>query len=98
MEQKIVPISHEDSQKVEALFARCNTYMSMVGFLGAQYGMSEQMPLFNEKWNETVELYMQLEALKAEMDSKYRPESGNWTNYMFDFRKDQMVYTNDTEL
>lgn len=97
MEKIIVPISHEDCMKVETLFAKCNTYLNMVGFLGAQCGMSEGNPLFDAKWEETAKLHMELEELKAQMDAKYHPPGEQWVNYVFDFRKDQLVYS-DAEL
>lgn len=97
MEKIIVPITHEDSIAVETLFTKCNTYLSMLGYLGAQCGMTEDNPIFNSKWNETAQLHMELETLKSQMDTKYHPSGDQWNNYIFDFHKDQMIYTSDAE-
>ena len=89
-----VNMTIEDSQAVEKPFVRFNAYCNILGYL-AQYG-SLDTALFDKKWEEAVQINIELEKVKLEMKEKYYPHDGNtYSYYEFDFDKKQLVYRTD---
>ena len=86
-----VKITEEDNIAVQKLFMRYNAYCGILGYL-ANYG-SIDTEKFDKKWEEAIELQIELENLKNEMDKKYRPQEGNYQNYIFNFDNCEMVYS-----
>ena len=87
-----VSISIEESEKVENLFNRYNAYIAILEYLSRVGSLNEENKFFDKKWDEAVKLYIQLEAEKTNIDSKYRPND-DFKNYHFDFINHQLVYT-----
>ena len=87
--EKRVNIKCEESDKVEDLFLKYSSYMSMLQYF-AEQGL-EQSPIYDKKWNEAVELWIKLDKAKREVEKKYKPE-GNWDSYEFDFENYQVVF------
>ena len=90
--EKRIKITPEESRSVEILFNRFTGYCNILGYM-ANYG-SLDTNLFDKKWEEAVNINNELEALKRELDTKYRP-LGAWSSYEFDFNTEEMVYTHD---
>lgn len=86
---KAVPISIEESENVERLFTKYNSYMSMLDyFAGSNVVHSE---LYNKKWDETAQILIELDKAKRDVELKYKP-AGDWDSYEFDFDKHQVVF------
>lgn len=94
METKIVPISKEDCESVEVLFFRYQAFVDILNFLAQNNALENNLEVFNQKWEEAVELYHKLEMEKQRVDEKYHPE-GNWTNYTFNFLNERLEYTHE---
>ena len=84
-----VPISREESENVENLFYSYNAYMNMLQYF-ANIGM-DNTAIYDKKWNEASELWIQLDKAKSEVEKKYKPD-GEWDNYEFDFNNYQVVF------
>lgn len=85
-----VHIDEKEIEQVEILHTRFTGYCEILGYL-AKYG-SINTDLFDKKWEEAVIINKKLEALKATLDMKYRPQDKEYTNYIFDFINCEMVY------
>lgn len=90
--EKRVKITREESEAVEILFNRFSGYCNILGYL-TNYG-SLNTELFDKKWEEAVKISNELEILKHEVDMKYHPD-GEWSSYEFNFKTEELVYTND---
>ena len=86
-----VKISEEDNLAVQKLFMRYNAYCGILGYL-SNYG-SIETEKFDKKWEEAVELQIELETLKDKMDKKYHPKEGTYQNYVFNFDNGEIVYS-----
>ena len=93
---KIVPMTKDDTEKVEILFYRYQGQLDILNFLvNNSSNFSQQVTdLFEQKWDKAMQYYTELERVKAEMDAKYRPE-GNWPNYTFNFINQRLEYINN---
>lgn len=87
--EKRVTISQEENDEVYRLFSTYMSYMSMLQYLGENNTNNE---LYDRKWNEAVEINIQLDKLKKQIEMKYKP-AGNWSRFEFDFNKSQVVFT-----
>lgn len=90
--EKRIDIAFEENQNVQNLFNEYNAYLSILKFFGDK--AFEENSVFDRKWAEAVQLNIELEKAKHEIERKYKPE-GNWMNFYFDFDKQQVVFTND---
>ena len=86
---KKVNITPEESENVERLFTTYNAYMSMLEYL-ASSGIQDS-PMYDKKWNEACELWIQLDKAKRKVEYEYKPE-GDWDSYEFDFDNYQVVF------
>lgn len=87
-----VDIPVDVSEKVESLFGRYNGYMSILEYLARAGSLDETNKFFDKKWDEAVQIYIELEAAKAAAEKQFHP-NGEYSNYIFDFINHQMVYT-----
>ena len=96
--EKRVPIDTGLSEEVEQLFSRYSAYMSMLNYMLKQNPELEHTQLFNKKWDECVELYIQLEQKKEHCANMYRPqdENVNYNNYTFEFNTNTLLFTGET--
>lgn len=86
---KKISITPEESENIERLFTRYNAYMSMLEYL-ASSGVQDS-PVYDKKWNEACELWIQLDKAKRQIEYMYKPE-GDWDSYEFDFDNYQVVF------
>lgn len=89
--KKAIDITQEESEKVERLFYQYNSYMSMLEFLAPSIS---DTAVYDKKWDEASELWIELDKAKTAIEAKYKPE-GNWDRYEFDFDNVQVVFTKD---
>lgn len=89
--EKRVKITHDESTAVESLFMQFNAYCGILGYL-SNYGTIDTEK-FDKKWAEAIEIEIQLDKMKTELDKKYHPTEGNFLQYSFSFDTDEMVYT-----
>jgi hypothetical protein len=87
-----VDIPEDVSEKIEILFGRYNGYMSILEYLARVGSLDETNKFFDKKWDETVQIYIELEAAKTAADKEFHP-NGEYSSYRFDFINQQMVYT-----
>ena len=87
--KKAIKITEEESKNVEKLFMTYNAYMSMLQYF-AESG-SENSPLYDKKWNEASDLWINLDKAKRDVEKKYKP-AGEWDSYEFDFDNQQVVF------
>lgn len=90
-----IHITQEESELVELLYARFTSYCNILGYL-TQYG-SLDTTLFDKKWEEAVNLDIELSKAKQEIDTKYHPD-GKWDRFEFDFKNCDIIYYNDTSI
>ena len=91
---KRVDITEEENKNVERLYFKYLSYMNMLQYLADQG--STATDIYNEKWNEASQLWIDLEKIKQATEIKYKPK-GNWDRYEFDFNNTQMVFINNGE-
>lgn len=91
---KTVTITQTECDQVENLFTKYQAYLAILGYLTSHEGIAEDNALYNNKWEEAVQLYIELEKVKAAIDNHYHPE-GNWTSFTFNFNNSTIVYTNE---
>ena len=90
MEQRI-KIEEAESKAVETLFYQFNSYCGILGYM-AKYG-SLDTNLFDKKWEEAVNINIELEKLKQQLDKKYHPNDTNQcTGYEFNFNTNELIY------
>lgn len=90
--RQAIDITIEESENIERLFLKYNSYISMLEYLtNANVSNTE---IYEKKWNETAELWIQLDRAKAAAEIKYKPE-GSWDRYEFDFNNHQVVFVRD---
>ena len=89
--RKAIDITQEESDNIRRLFYKYNSYMSMLQFLADS---SSESPIYEKKWNEASELWIELDRAKVAVEDKYKPE-GDWDRYEFDFDKAQVVFIKD---
>lgn len=85
-----IPISQEESDKIENLFYTYCSYMSMIEYL-ASAGLSKDSEIFELKWKEASDIWIKLEKAKKAIEKKYKP-IGNWNSYEFNFEKQVVVF------
>ena len=88
MKQKI-SITAEENDEVERLFLTYNSYMNMLQYL-ANTDMGNT-PVYDKKWKEASDLWIQLDKKKRDIEIKYKP-AGDWDSYEFDFDNYQVVF------
>lgn len=88
--KKAINISLEESDNVETLFMKYNSYMGMLQYF-AESGM-ESTAVYDKKWNEASTLWIELDKAKRDVEKKYKP-AGEWDSYEFDFDNHQVVFT-----
>lgn len=93
--QKEILIQKEESDSVEILFDRYNAYLDILGYLMSEYNINdENNKLFNDKLDEVVQIYIDLEKLKQKIANKYRPGE-EWIHYIFNFNNNSLVFSYD---
>ena len=93
--QKEILIQKEESDSVEILFDRYNAYLDILGYLMSEYNINdENNKLFNDKLDEVVQIYIDLEKLKQKIVNKYRPGE-EWAHYSFNFNNNSLVFSHD---
>ena len=93
--QKEILIQKEESDSIQVLFGRYNAYLNILGYLMSKYNLNEDNnKIFNEKFEETIQLSIDLEDLKIKISNKYRPE-GVWKKYEFNFINNSIIFYND---
>lgn len=92
---KAINITPEENNKVYNLFNTYNAYLSILHYF-MNNGTVLNKEAYNEKWDETVKLSIELDKAKHEIEKKYKPE-GIWDRFEFDFDNQQVVFiTNGT--
>ena len=92
---KAVNITPEENNKVYNLFNTYNAYLSILHYF-MNNGTVLNKEAYNEKWDETAKLGIELDKAKHEIEKKYKPE-GIWDRFEFDFDNQQVVFiTNGT--
>lgn len=89
MTKKAVQITPEENMQVENLFAKYNSYMSMLEYF-ANSGLGESKT-YSQKWDETSQIWIELDKAKRAVEVKYKPQ-GDWDSYEFDFDNQQVVF------
>ena len=91
MEKKIVPITVEESEKVEKLYMEFTGYCEILGYLSKVGSIDTDK--FDKKWTEAIEINYELEQLKSSLYEKYKPENyEQYTSYVFNFQNHEMVF------
>ena len=91
--QKIIPITHEESQIVYKLFSTYTAYTNVLSFLATKTTL-DNTEIFDKKWDEAVLLCSSLEEAKRKIEKKYKPE-GSWDRFEFNFEEDTVIFTKD---
>lgn len=84
-----VKITEEDNLEVWRLFHKYNALLDVLSYMNANSPYTE---FLDKKVEEATEICMQLETAKSKCKIKYYPEGGNYTNYVFDFENQEMVF------
>lgn len=92
--RKEISITPDENNHVETLFRKYNSYLSILEYFANLPAMRES-DTYDKKWNEAVDIGMELEKAKRAIEFKYKP-AGNWEGYEFDFDKRQVIFYNDT--
>lgn len=85
--KKEVIIREEESEKVERLFTKYNSYMSMLEY----FTNMSNTPMYDKKWNEASEIWIELDKAKKMVEDKYKP-AGDWDRYEFNFDNHSVVF------
>lgn len=91
--RKAIDITHEECENVQRLFYKYNAYMSMLEFLAPTVS---DTTIYDKKWNEASDIWIELDRAKAAVEAKYKP-AGDWDRYEFDFDNTQVVFTKNEE-
>lgn len=89
MKKQKIAITREENDQVEQLFTKHTSYLSMLEYFAAQ--KLDNSPIYEKKWNEAAELWIQLDKAKRNIEKKYKPD-GDWDRYEFDFDNHQVVF------
>lgn len=92
--RKEIPITHEESDNVERLFLKYNSYMNMLEYF-AESSAIKNSDIYNKKWDEAAELWVELDKAKRAVEVKYKPK-GNWDGYEFDFENSKVIFYENT--
>lgn len=92
--RKEISITPEESRNVECLFMKYNSYMSMLEYFAESAAMKNS-EIYDKKWNEAAEIWIELDNAKRAVEKKYKP-SGNWAGYEFDFDNDKVIFYENT--
>jgi len=92
--RKEISITSNESEHIEKLFYKYNSYINMLEYFTNLPAMRDSVT-YEKKWDEAVEINMELEKAKRAIEFKYKPE-GNWDGYEFDFNKSKVIFYNDT--
>lgn len=92
--RKAISITPEESENVERLFLKYNSYMSMLEYFAESTAMKES-EIYDKKWNETTEIWIELDKAKRAIEKKYKPQ-GNWAGYEFDFDNNKVIFYENT--
>lgn len=94
MENKIIiPISEIESNEIEKLFYKYNSYLRVISFIIKNTNLNETNNTFlNIKFEECINISMELEEKKEFLNQKYNPDSIKYTNYTFDFVKKEIIF------
>lgn len=85
--KKEIIIREEESEKVEQLFTKYNSYMSMLEY----FANMSNTPMYDKKWNEASEIWIELDKAKKMVEDKYKP-AGDWDRYEFNFDNHSVVF------
>ena len=88
--RKEIPITEQESNNVENLFMKYNSYMSMLQYFAE--GEMKNTPIYDKKWEEASKIWIELDKAKRKVEKKYKP-TGDWDSYEFDFDNYQVVFT-----
>lgn len=86
--KQAINITHEECENVRRLFYKYNAYMSMLEYLATNASNTD---IFDKKWNEAADIWIELDLAKSAIEPKYKPE-GEWDRYEFDFDNTQVVF------
>lgn len=86
--KQAIDITHEECENVRRLFYKYNAYMSMLEYLAANASSTD---IYDKKWNEAADIWIELDLAKSAIEAKYKPE-GEWDRYEFDFDNTQVVF------
>jgi len=86
--KQAIDITHEECENVRRLFYKYNAYMSMLEYLAANTFSTD---IYDKKWNEAADIWIELDLAKSAIEAKYKPE-GEWDRYEFDFDNTQVVF------
>lgn len=93
MEKIMIPILEAESEKIETLFNKYNSYLRVIAFLIKNTELNENNNSFlHEKFEECINISMELEAEKERLNVKYNPDRNKYNNYTFDFVKQQLIF------
>lgn len=92
--RKEISITPEESRNVERLFMKYNSYMSMLEYFAESAAMKDS-EIYDKKWNEAAEIWIELDNAKRAVEKKYKP-NGNWAGYEFDFDNDKVIFYENT--
>lgn len=94
MEDKvIVPIQACESEVVEKLFYKYNSFIRAMTFLMKNTNLDETTSKFlNDKFEECITIDYDLEHEKEKLNLKYNPDINHYHNYLFDFTNKEMVF------
>jgi len=86
---KEIKITHEESENVERLFAKYNSYMSMLEF----FTNTTNTAMYDRKWEEASQIWIELNKAKRAIEEKYKPQ-GDWDSFEFNFDNHSVVFQN----
>lgn len=86
---KEIEITYEESENVERLFTKYNSYMSMLEF----FSNTTNTVMYDRKWEEASQIWIELEKAKRAIEEKYKPQ-GNWDSFEFNFDNHSVVFQN----
>lgn len=90
--QQEIKITEEENTQIEDLFTRYSSYMGMLEYLSFSAMEVSDSPIFEKKWNEAADLWIQLDRAKHKIEAKYKP-AGNWDHYEFDFDECKVIFS-----
>lgn len=86
--KQAINITYEECENVRRLFYKYNAYMSMLEYLATNASGTD---IYDKKWNEAADIWIELDRAKSAVEAKYKPE-GDWDRYEFDFDNTQVVF------
>lgn len=86
--RKIITIEHDESENIYRLYSTHMSYINILQLLGDS-GINNSV--YDKKWNEAVQLGVELDAAKRAIEKKYKP-AGEWDRFEFDFDNSQVVF------